>query len=116
MGMAAIIASLLNFSCSKSKKEFTIPEDVIPKEKMVKVLADVHVAEAAINLRNVQVGNARELNASMYKDVFLKHGISKDDFEKSYIFYSENSALFNEVYDNVITELTRQQAAEEKTK
>lgn len=103
-------------SCGKKKKEFVVPDGIIKKEEMVKVLADIHITEATINLRNVSSTNAASLNASLYKSVFVKHKISKEEFEKSYAFYSSNTELLNAVYDNVITELTKMQAEEEKKK
>lgn len=103
-------------SCGKKKKAFVVPDGIIKKEEMVKVLADIHITEATINLRNVSSTNTVSLNAALYKNVFVKHKISKEEFEKSYAFYSSNTELFNDVYDNVITELTKMQAEEEKKK
>lgn len=103
-------------SCGKKKKEFVVPDGIIKKEEMVKILADIHITEATINLRNVSATNTVSLNASLYKNVFVKHSIAKEEFEKSYTYYSGNTELFNDVYDNVITELTKMQAEEEKKK
>jgi Domain of unknown function (DUF4296) len=102
------------FSCGKKKTDFAIPDDVIKRGEMVKILADVHIAEATINLRNVAVPDVRNLNAALYKNIFVKHQITKEEFTKSYNFYSNNTELFNEMYDSVIMELNKMQAEVEK--
>lgn len=103
-------------SCAKKKKEMVIPDEIINSTEMAKILADIHVTEATINLRNVDSNNVASLNASLYKSVFNKHKISVEEFKKSYAFYIGNPEIFNAVYDQVITEITKMQAAEEKKK
>lgn len=114
-------ATLLAFfiiinSCGKKKKELVIPDNVIKQELMVNILADVHIAEATINLRNVAAPDVRNLNAGVYKNVFNKYKITAEQFTVSYNFYSSNTQLFNEMYNSVIIELNKMQAQGEKKK
>lgn len=111
-----IFILLFVIACGKKKKEFVAPDGIIKEEEMIKVLSDIHITEATINLRNVSALNTSSLNASLYKNVFVKHKISKKEFEKSYTYYSSNTEIFNDIYDHVITELTKMQAEEEKKK
>jgi hypothetical protein len=138
MSRFVIVALLLLFSCNQPQVE-TIkkPDDLIPEEKMVQVLADVHLLEAALNVRSPQVmrpsgplPKTLELprdtviramvvdpNAPPpigWYDVFKKHGVTKAQYESSMSWYSANPETLNHLYDEVITELTTRQLKEKK--
>ena len=102
-----IIISVLIVSCDS--KEISVPDDVIPKEKMVQVLADIHIAEATVNYKSV--GDTVKPNIeNYYSDVFKKHSITQDQYRKSYQFYLDNPSMMNKMYDEVINELSRRQS------
>ncbi len=126
-----LVVTLFLFSCSSAEKE-TLPEpaDLIAEEKMMQVLADVHLLEATLAIRSPQAPNPRMpmdphrdttvraivqevMNKEPigYYDIFKKHGITRKQFEASMQWYSSEPARLNALYDKVIVELTKRQAS-----
>ncbi|MDQ3112412.1 MAG: DUF4296 domain-containing protein [Bacteroidota bacterium] len=128
-----IVALLFLFSCSQPEPEAVKkPDDLIPEEQMVQVIADVHLLEAALNVRTPQVVRPAgpfpktlevprdtlikavivDPNAPPpigWYDIFKKHGITKERYETSMAWYSAQPEKLNSLYDKVITELTTRQ-------
>jgi hypothetical protein len=77
-----------------------IPSDIISKEKMAMILADIHIAE------NMFPGSAQKDSAqikirTVYETVYKKYGITKKEFDKSLNYYLKNPDRLAEVYDQV---------------
>lgn len=103
--------SFFLFSCSK--KEEQIPAAIIPKEKMVQVMVDVHLAEARLQM-NMAIDNNFITKQSYYKFIFQKYNITYADLTVSYNYYSAHPEVFSKIYDEVITELSKKQAEASK--
>ncbi len=100
---------LLLFACSRP--EVKVPEDVIPREKMISVMVDIHLEEAAFQLRNFNDGRTPIIDAhGRYRYVFNKHKITEDQFRKSFAFYNRQPAYFHDMYADIITRLSEAQA------
>jgi len=104
---------MLIIACSRP--EVIVPATVILRDSMISVLSDMHLAEAAIQLRNLGAGDtARAETYARYRYVFRKHGINADQFRKSMTFYRSHPEYFNKMYKEVITRLSETQAKEQK--
>ncbi len=106
------------------------PGDLIPEDKMILVMADVHLLESAIAYRlphgtsrtpfmispteQVQVPQPNGQEEFPYYDVFKKYGYTHDQYERSNEWYASDPGHYSEMYDEVITELTRRQVNEQK--
>ena len=106
--LAAILFSAFLIS-SCAKKQIIIPPDIIPKEKMVELLVDFHLAESLAQSQ-VMFDDAKKLKQEYYKFIFEKHQVDYIEFKKSIAFYSANPALFTEIYESAVTELSKKQA------
>jgi len=107
------------------------PSDLIPEDKMILLLTDVHLLEGAIgfnvprppsmmpNIMNGeqirQVPAVTDQKSMPYYDIFKKHGVTRLQFEESFRWYSLDTEKFNLMYDEVINELVRRQAKEQGT-
>lgn len=107
------------------------PVDLIPEDKMILVLTDVHLLEGAIgfnvprpasimpNIMNGeqirQIPAVTDQKAMPYYDIFKKHGVTRLQFEESFRWYSMDTEKFTLMYDEVINELVRRQAEEQGT-
>ncbi len=135
-----VMAVLFTFSCNQSKiKGVEKPDDLIPEDKMVQVLADVHLLEAALNIRfsqtnqhtgqgpiemmhhqdTVQPVFSLDGNAKYplgYYDIFKKEGVTKKQYESSMKWYCADPANLSKMYDDVIIELTKRQTKEKTGK
>jgi len=96
------------FSCSEETKE-TPPADLIPQEKMVPLLVDVHLLEASISL--TQTPDPKRPVFGHY-DIFKKHGVTHAQYESSIAWYSSQLDEFDKMYEEVLNELSRRQARE----
>jgi hypothetical protein len=101
-----ILFGIFLFACSNSSK-VGIPDNVLPKEKMADVLVDVHLMEAAMN---INASSTDKFNSSLKIDVYKKHKITKQQYENSFEFYTQNPELLGEVYQLVLSNLSRMQA------
>ncbi len=99
----------LFFGCSK--KQVEVPADVIPRDTMIIVLAEIHLAEASIQVLNVDVNDSfKAVSFGLYNYIFSKHKITQELFKKSFDFYRSEPAYFHAMYDEVITHLSEDQA------
>ncbi len=97
-----------SFGCS-GDAEISIPENVLPKEKMAAVMLDIHLTEASMNLSlNPQTININHSDIKV--DILKKHQLEKKQFDESFAFYTQNPALLNEVYQIVLDDLSKMQA------
>jgi hypothetical protein len=102
-------------ACSHSKDKpvsMDKPEGLIPQEKMIQILTDIHIAEALI----VQVqGRGQDVNSATghyYTTILKKHQITRTNFSQSIEYYSYNTKQISEIYTEVITNLSKIQAEE----
>lgn len=99
------------FFTACKKPEVKIPVSVISKDSMVLVLVDVHLAEAALAQKNLIGESDGNFAAAYYRHIFNKHNITAERYKESVKFYSAHPMLYEKIYENVISELSRQQAA-----
>lgn len=76
---------LLLFSCSQKKE---IPENIIPKEKMVQILADMYQTEAVLTNLDHKRGDNTLILKNTYLPIILKeYEVSSSDYDSSYTWY-----------------------------
>ena len=92
-------------SCTDKDK---VPADVLPKDKMQKVLWDVIQAE---RFRETFVrDSSKDLKAEtfkLYAQVFEIHKVTKDEFVKSYKFYMSRPDIARSMFDSLATQANR---------
>jgi hypothetical protein len=99
----------LAFSSCSSKEELKIPSGIYSKEQMIRVLTKVYVVDAATEQHKFPSGiNMPSDPRESYKK-FIPEA-SYDDFKKSYDFYLEHPKELNEIYTDVLSEISRLQA------
>jgi hypothetical protein len=111
--------TLLLFSACGTKgshTEIKAPANLLSKEQMVKILADLHLLEAAVNLRTAQNQTTSTKDSLSYSDIFKKQGTSRDGFQESFKYYASQPAVLSKLYDEVLIDLTRREAEEERKK
>ncbi len=78
---------------------------MLPAEVMIEVLADAHVAEAA--LQNIHGPRRDSLATLYYSQIFAIHGIAKEDFEYTYDRMRQQPELLDKIYGEVMARLDR---------
>src|SRR6476659_4261663 len=103
-----VMAMLMLLLMACSKKEPGIPPAIISPDKMVGILTDVHIAQAAVSTYNV--GDTVKYSVSDYMPaIFKNHAITKEQFDSSLQYYSSNPALLDSIYKEVLEELSRKE-------
>jgi len=96
-------------ACS-DPQDVKIPTDVLSKEKMAEVMVDVHLLEATVNLTVSATDKAAFNEKGDMIDVYKKHGITRKQYDDSYIFYTRHPEILGEIYQQVLNELSKMQA------
>lgn len=96
-------------SCKdQEEKSISIPDHVLPKEKMVQVITDIHIAEAEINLNAIPDSAFKK--SIYFEEIFKEHQITKRQYEESLAFYIDHPEILNKIYEQVLNDLSKIQA------
>ena len=105
-----IVFGLLFLAGCKEKFP-SVPSDVIPMKKMQNILIDMHISDAlAENKTMGAVITERNLSQQYYLQIYKNYGVTKEEFLKSYLFYQNNPILLNQLYDNVLSEMSKRES------
>jgi hypothetical protein len=96
---------------SCSKPEVKIPPDLLDQPALTHILIDIHLAQASAGTKE-RVDSVNVMNDGV-EEILAAHGISRADLLRNLKFYSEHPALLQQVYDSVITGLSRMQGEAE---
>ncbi len=95
---------ILLTACSEAP--VSIPEDVIKQKEMAVILTDIHLAQSAIG--DLSRTDSVTFTMKDYLAYILKQNhVKKEDLLRSLKFYSEQPEILGQVYDSVITRLSR---------
>ncbi len=103
-----VLILLLFVSCNSSNTTAS-SKDKLPKEKMVEVLLDVHLAEASFTAIDRNKKDAESEMANEYALIFKKHDVKSEDFFSTYNYYIEHPALLDSVYGELVSRITTMQ-------
>ncbi len=86
------------------------PEEspIFSDEKMIDVLIDVHVAEAAMQGLNQQRKDS--LTSLYYNQIFEIHSIKEADFYSQMEYMKLHPEYMEKIYEKVLSEITRREA------
>ncbi len=90
-------------SCRKSKN--TMPEGIVKPDRMVEVLADIHLAEAWVFEQKMLPEKARKWLDFYYDVVFRIHHVTREEFTASLDFYRQHPETLDKIYEEVVTRL-----------
>jgi len=91
------------------------PQKLISRDKMVSILVDIHLADAAYQTRHYTSEEMKKYTESdFYYSVLKKHDIADAVFEESLIYYSGKPKEFEKIYSRVISKLNEMEQLEVK--
>lgn len=106
MRLAALLLLLL-MGCSTDMPK--VPADVIAPEKMVLIMADVHLADAIAETKAQQGANEQQVSEQLYVSIFKNYDISRETFNHSLRFYEQSPEWMNKMYEEVQTAISKRQ-------
>jgi hypothetical protein len=109
MRKIAAIALLLSVFSSCTYMGDEKPKNVLSKDTMAVVLADVHMAEALLFVRNIYGDQGNQTVGSHYEYIYKIHHITRQQWEISYKYYSEHPAELSKIYDEVLNILNKKE-------
>lgn len=101
-----IIISILFLSLASCDEQIQPPID---QEKMVKILADIHLSESASkSLPNRQKDTVL---AKYYEQIMEIHEVSKADFDSTIVILKKNPSEMLKVYEKVMEHIDTEKTA-----
>jgi hypothetical protein len=103
-----ILLLLLAISGIVSCKKDPNSKFLIPKDKFRDILVDIHMADGyyMLNYNNLLRHND---TVNYYNDILKQYGYKRAYFDSTFKYYSAQTKKFEELYDDVITELNKRQ-------
>jgi len=77
---------------------------------MIDILTDIHVADAIVDNKYGQQKVDLPLTNALYSQIYKNHKITAARYKSSYKYYEANPELMDNIYTQVITELSKKQA------
>lgn len=92
-----LIGALAFLVSCESKVDYEKPKDLIPKEVMIDLLYDMHLAVGSSNLRNKNLERDRNYMSIVYE----KYKIDSTRFAISNIYYTSQVDEYEEIFEEV---------------
>jgi hypothetical protein len=102
------IIIILSF-CGCTRLMSDKPEGLIPQEKMIPILVDLHIADALAEQKNGTQNLNLPLTNALYTRIYHNYGISADQYKSSYKYYESHPDQMDTMYTKVITELSKKE-------
>jgi hypothetical protein len=106
-----LLVSIALFSCSHTSGKYKgeLPSDsIIPYDRMVKITADVHIAEAILHQVRVRDKVTDSIRDAYMNFVWKKHHISRQRFLGNIEYLKQDPDGFIKFYSDVTTYLDEQ--------
>jgi hypothetical protein len=87
-----------------------MPKNLIPESKMVRILADIHLAEAQVESTVAYPDTALMAFGKLQNNIWKKHGVTEDQFRDTYNFYSKNIKEMDRLYEIITDTLIAREA------
>jgi len=102
---ALLLALALALPACQRPEDPPQPADLLPKEKMVTVLADLQVLEARLEAARLSPDSARALHQAQLKDLYWKHEVTDSAFQRSFRYYGIHGKDLDDIFGVVIDTL-----------
>src|SRR5688572_18470335 len=106
----AIIIAVLYAACANNSE---IPKEIVPQAKMEKIMWDMLQADRFANDFIDKPGDTIDNKAEkfkVYQQVFKVHGITREEFLKSYKFYLSRPDITRTMFDSISAQAERRRA------
>ncbi len=87
------------------RSESEIPENIIPKDKMMEILTEFHLLESKIENLYIPNDSARMVYNHFEPQVFEKYGVDSANYMESLSFYLDHPELLHDIYEGVVDSL-----------
>ncbi|WP_439882395.1 DUF4296 domain-containing protein [Pontibacter sp. MBLB2868] len=99
-----ILFCLSLFGCGADSSDR--PKNLVPEDKMVQILADIHIAESRIETKVVYPDTALMTYNYWQKEILQKHGVTEKQFRDTYRYYQNHLKEMDALYETIIDTLS----------
>lgn len=92
------------FACGE--KQTKAPDNLVPRDQMVQILADIHIAEAQIENKIFYPDTAIMTFNLKEKEIFRKHDVTEEKFRETYQYYKDNLKEMDALYEIIVDTLS----------
>lgn len=94
-------------ACRQEEQTVRKPDDLVPPEKMISFLVDLHLAEAKMSYGGIRSSDSLELIFRHYERfLFDKYGMEDSTYYQSYEYYLSNMDQLHQIYGAVVDSLS----------
>jgi len=101
--------SLVSCYNKSSEPEFNM-DMILPADSMISLLTDLHMTDGIINTLKSKKQPAGHLANEYYEIILQKHAITREIFEESMRYYAYHAEQLDDIYEQVITDLSKQES------
>ena len=102
-------ALLLALAACQRPEEAPRPADLLPKEQMIPLLADLHQLEAQVENSRIAPDSGRALFLAEQKNLYWKRQVTDSALQHSYRYYSAHGKDLPDIYQAVVDTLKARQ-------
>lgn len=88
-----------------NERDIKKPEDLISQKKVIKMLADIHLAEAMSRHQSEIPDSLRLSSTDLFYSVLKKYDVPDSIFVRSVIYYSSLPRNYEQIYNDVLNTL-----------
>ena len=103
-GYAAALVLLIG--CGLGEKTQKKPENLLNKNKITRILIDLHLAEAEVSALNLTKDTSQYLYQQYQSHILNQYNTTDSIYYQSYDYYLEQPDIFEEIYETVVDTLS----------
>ncbi len=104
--MKKFLFSLILLACYSCINTLETPENLIPKDSLISIIVDLHLADAILLNPMVQTKISDISSNKLYETVMTKHKVTRQCFTESIQYYAKEPMVLDSIYDVVIEKLS----------
>ena len=102
--MKKVFLALVFFAACNKPAE--VPSWVIPENKMVSMLVQIHIAEARVSLKNLPADSSNKYFVYLKEKIYAGYKIDSSTFKKSFRYYANDAKQLDKIYASVVDSLS----------
>lgn len=106
------------FACSNDKRQTTeveVPNPLISREEMIKILMEIHLAESGVAMMAIDHQRSIGLYKRYHADIMKKYQIDTAIYNKNYNYYMQKPLEMEYIFTMIEDSLVRVQAVAKKS-
>ncbi|SNC60085.1 protein of unknown function [Hymenobacter gelipurpurascens] len=95
-------------ACQKPE-DVVPPRQLVPQNKMVSLLADIHILESRVDAAALPTDSARALFRQQQQQLFKRYDVTDSSFRQSYRYYAVHGKDLDDIYKTVVDTLSKRE-------